>query len=235
MVNIKKSDKAPFVIYADLEWLIKKTDGCKNNLENSFTTKAGEHLPSCFSMSTIPSFKNIKNKPDVYRCEDCTLKFCKSLREHSIMIIHLKIKKMKLLTKKQQKLYENANICYICKEKFENKYGKDKKCHKVRDHCHYTREYGGAAHSICNLNYSIHKKLPITFYNESNYNYHFIITDLTEEFEKHFPCFGESPRGLVEPRDRILVKGYGFLFFAKNMGKNVRKNVRKNISKILSS
>ena len=27
---------------------------------------------------------------------------------------------MKLLTKEQQESYENAKICYICKEKFEN-------------------------------------------------------------------------------------------------------------------
>ena len=40
-------------------------------------------------------------------------------------------------------------ICYICNEQFENKYLKDKKYFKVRDHCHYTGEYRGAAHSIC--------------------------------------------------------------------------------------
>ena len=33
---------------------------------------------------------------------------------------------MKLLTKEQQESYKNANICYICKERFENKYLKDK-------------------------------------------------------------------------------------------------------------
>ena len=27
----QKSDKAPFIIYADLEYLIEKIDGCKNN------------------------------------------------------------------------------------------------------------------------------------------------------------------------------------------------------------
>ena len=48
---------------------------------------------------------------------------------------------MKFLTKEQQESYENAKVCYICKEKFENKYGKDKKYSKVRDHCHYTGEY----------------------------------------------------------------------------------------------
>ena len=30
----RKSDKAPFVIYADLEFMIEKIDGCKNNPEN---------------------------------------------------------------------------------------------------------------------------------------------------------------------------------------------------------
>ena len=35
----QKSDKAPFIIYADLECIIEKIDGCKNNSENSSTTK----------------------------------------------------------------------------------------------------------------------------------------------------------------------------------------------------
>ena len=35
----QKSDKAPFITYADLECLIEKTDRCKNNPENSSTTK----------------------------------------------------------------------------------------------------------------------------------------------------------------------------------------------------
>ena len=34
---------------------------------------------------------------------------------------------MKLLKKEQQESYENAKICYICKEQFENEYVTDKK------------------------------------------------------------------------------------------------------------
>ena len=74
-------------------------------------------------------------------------KFCEVLRDHTIKIINFKKKKMES--------YENAKICYICKEKFENKYLKDKKYQKVKDHCHYTGEYIGAAHSISNLKYSV--------------------------------------------------------------------------------
>ena len=34
----------------------------------------------------------------------------------------------------------------------------------------------------------------------------------------------------VQPRDRIFVKGYGFLSFAKNMDRNIGKNICKNLS-----
>ena len=32
----------------------------------------------------------------------------------------------------------------------------------------------------------------------------------------------------VQPRDRVFVKGYKFLPFAKNMGRNICKNISKN-------
>ena len=43
----KKSDKAAFVVYANLECLTEKIDGCKNNPENSYTTKLGKHIRFC--------------------------------------------------------------------------------------------------------------------------------------------------------------------------------------------
>ena len=78
-------------------------------------------------------------------------------------IINFEKKKIKLITKEQQESYENTKICYICKKKIENKYLKDKKYRKVRDHCHYIGEYRGAAHSICNLKHSAPKNFPIVF------------------------------------------------------------------------
>ena len=60
-------------------------------------------------------------------------------------------------------------------KKIKDEHAKDKKCCKVRDHCHYTGEYRGAGHSICYLKYSASRKVPIVFHNESNYDYGFII------------------------------------------------------------
>ena len=58
----EKSDKVPFIIYADLEFIIEKIDGCKSNPENSSTTKVSEHIPSGFLMYTTYSFRSIENK-----------------------------------------------------------------------------------------------------------------------------------------------------------------------------
>ena len=37
-------------------------------------------------------------------------------------------------------------------------------------------------------------------------------------------------RYLVQPRDRIFTKGYGFLSFAKNMGRIIGKIISKHLS-----
>ena len=69
---------------------------------------------------------------------------------------------------------------------------KIKKYCRVRDHSHYTGNYRGAAHSICDLKYSIPKDIPIVFHDGSNYDYHIIIRELAEKFGKQFTCLGEN-------------------------------------------
>ena len=56
----------------------------------------------------------------------------------------------------QKKSYENAKICYICKRILKKNMVKKFFC-KVGDLCHYTNEYRGTSHSICNLKYSMHR------------------------------------------------------------------------------
>ena len=91
---------------------------------------------------------------------------------------------------KEEKIYHNKQkICYICKKEFSNN---EKKNYKVRDHCHYTGKYRGAAHNICNFRYKVPKEIPIVFHNGSIYDYHFIIKELVKEFEGNFECLGKN-------------------------------------------
>ena len=45
---------------------------------------------------------------------------------------------------------------------------------------------------VLRIAYVIKKKISIVFHNESNYDYHFIIKELAEEFKKQFTCLGEN-------------------------------------------
>ena len=86
----QKSDKASFIIYAHLKCIIEKINRCKNNPENSSTTKISKHIPSGFSISAISSTKSIENKHDIYRRKDCMKKFCEFFRELAMKVIHLR-------------------------------------------------------------------------------------------------------------------------------------------------
>ena len=76
--------------------------------------------------------------------------------------------------KEEEKMHNKQKFCYICKKGFSTDDG-NKKWFKVKDHCHYTGKYRGAAHDICNLRYIIPEEIPVVFHNGSTYDYHFII------------------------------------------------------------
>ena len=121
--------------------------------------------------------------------------FCKNLKDQTIKIINYEKKKIIPLTDEEKEVHENQKICYICEKEFctdKNNEKEFKLKQKVRDHCHYTGKYRGAAHSICNLNYKIPKEIPVVFHNGSTYDYHFIIKQLVKEFKGNFDCLGEK-------------------------------------------
>ena len=110
----EKSMKVPFIIYADLESLLEKMNTCYNNLERSSTTKINKHTPSGYSLFTQCSFDTIKNKLDHYRGKSCIKNFCLDLREHATKIINYEKKEMIPLTKEENKIHNEQNVCYIC-------------------------------------------------------------------------------------------------------------------------
>ena len=89
-------------------------------------------------------------------------------------------------------------MLYIYKKEFNNNVATEssslerKKQQKVKDHCHYTGKYRGAAHNICNLRNKVPKEIPVVFHNGSTYDYHFVIKELVKEFYGNFDCLGEN-------------------------------------------
>ena len=73
---------------------------------------------------------------------------------------------MLLLTIEESKLYHEQKVCHTCKKEF-NADDND----KVRDLCHYTGKYTGAAHYICNLRYKTPKEFSAVFHNACTYDY----------------------------------------------------------------
>ena len=108
-------------------------------------------------------------------------------------IINHEKKEMIPLTKEENKSYKNKKAGHICEEKFcvdihDESYTNRK---KVKNHCHYTGKFTGAAHSKCNLNYKVPKDIPIIIHNAS-YDTHFIINQLAKEFKGKLDCIGEG-------------------------------------------
>ena len=229
----EKYIKLPFVVYADLECLLEKMSTCYNNPEKSSTTKINKHTPSGYSIFTYCSFDKAKNKLNYYRGEDCMKKFCKDLREHATKIINYEKKDMIPLTKKEEKKHNNQKVCYICKKEFDTS---DKKHHKVRDHCHYSGKYRGAAHNICNLRYKIPKEIPLVFHNGSTYDYHFIIKELVKEFDgentEKYITFSVPIKKKIENKDIEITYKIKFInsyrFMATSLSRSV-DNLTENI------
>ena len=144
---------------------------------------------------------------------------CEYLREHAIKIINFKKEKMKLSINEQQNSETQKPAIFV--RKTDDKHATDEKYRKVGDHCHYTGEYRGAARSIYNLKYSVPKEIPIVFHNGSNDDYHFIIKEFAEEFEKQFTCLGEN----IEKYTTFSVPIEKDVRITDKNGEKIRKNI----------
>ena len=103
--------------------------------------------------------------------EDISKRFIDSI-EYEIRSIYrkFKFKKKIKMTCKDEIAFQNAKTCHICDQKLDND--------KVRDHCHLTGKYRGAAHDYCNKNYQIPKLFPVIFHNLTGYDSHIFIKNL---------------------------------------------------------
>ena len=77
-----------------------------------------------------------------------------------------------IMSEKEEHLFQQSNSCWICKKLIDN----DEE--KVRDHCHVTGKFRGAAHWNCNINFQLTKKVPVIFHILRGYDSHLIFHEL---------------------------------------------------------
>ena len=73
---------------------------------------------------------------------------------------------------------------------------------KIRDHCHVTGKFRGAAHWDCNINFKLTKKVPVTFQNLRGYD----ISLIFNEFDKFDVKIKVIPNGLEKYMAFFLIK-----------------------------
>ena len=183
--NHKKRLPVPFVIYADFEALTRKIDSCSPKGDKSYTQAYQKHEPSGFGFKVVCHYDQKYSKPAViYRGENVIEKFIQHLfREvkDCQKVISEKAKRRLVMTKSDEKDFQNAKKCWIC----QKRYKADE--NPVRDHCHITGKYRGSAHNICNLKLQISAeriKIPVIFHNLKGYDSHFIIEKLGDIMEE---------------------------------------------------
>ena len=92
-------------------------------------------------------------------------KYCKKIRNKHF-------NKNLIMNVEEEYLFQKSNSCWICGKLIDH----DEE--KVRDHCHISGKFRGAAHWDCNINFQLTKKIPVIFHNLRGYDSHLIFCEL---------------------------------------------------------
>ena len=163
--NWERMMHIPVVCYADFESILKPC------LEGN---KTHEHIPCRFCFHLVSPF--LEMDPVLKRAEneinELPQDFIRKLISR-VKKAHLSLPKKEMipLSQEEWKKFHESEVCWLCRKKFGEK-------PKVRDHCHFTGKFRGAAHQSCNLKFQRPKFTPVFFHNLQNYDAHLFVRAL---------------------------------------------------------
>ncbi|CAB3982135.1 Gastrula zinc finger [Paramuricea clavata] len=176
--NHRNSMPVPFVIYADFESILvpeEKNDKSENSEDESRTNRYQTHQACSFGLKTVCHYDDKYSgeyKSYVGKAANVFLKTVLREAARCRQQVNNIFKKKMEITPKQEGEFQVAKDCSIC----GGELGED----RVRDHCHVTGKYRGAAHNICNLKYRITWKVPVVFHNLRGYDSHLIMPEIED-------------------------------------------------------
>ena len=160
--NYKDLLTRPFIVYADFEASLIKT--------NRTDGKTHRHTPNSAAFHLVCTFDNTRNEYHKFKGQDCAVQMITKLMEISDTCIEeMRTNCAMTLSKEDKKDFHNAQTCYLCNGEYT------KTNYKVRDHDHRTGEYRGACHNKCNILYYSNRYLPVFFHNLKGYDAHHIL------------------------------------------------------------
>ena len=214
----------PLTIYADFECFTIPVNSCQPNPNKSYTQGYQKHEPSgyCLYLKGLDGL-NFNFKPIVYTKktsdEDISKRFIKHVIKltHQIYQEYYSKPKPYNLTSQEEKDFQSARHCHTCEKKLFRDEGTGKIL-KVRDHCHFTGEYRGAAHNECNLKCKKPLILPVIFHNLQSYDSRLFIKQLAK-VSGDLSCIPSTEEKYISFSKKIVVDHY----FSKKMGKLLPK------------
>ena len=213
--NHHKQFLAPFVIYADFEALTTKIEGPELDPSVSSTQRTQLH-ETCSYCYVVVRCDGKTETPVEYRGPDAAEHFLRAIQaeEHKIkdvLATPLKI----LMTQEDMQNHKAATNCHICEKLLNGD--------SVRDHCHITRKYRGAAHKACNLKLRLEPwktPIPVVFHNLRGYDSHLLmqaisrvmgkVSCIPNNMEKYISFslgqlrFIDSAQFLLAPLDKLV-------------------------------
>ena len=213
--NHIRSQKMPFAIYADFESLVEPISGCQPNPEKCFTNQFQKHKPCGFCYHIKCSFDEKLSKTVTYRMKnedsDISQIFVEMIEDDITRIQNIP-KKPLVMTQNNCKDFNESTKCWICKGEFEDDSpsgnpSKAREDKKVRDHCHFTGKYRGAAHNSCNLRYRKPWFTPVIFHNLQNYDAHLFVKNLGKT-EGDIRCIPNNEEKYISFTKKIVVGCY---------------------------
>lgn len=183
--NYKNQIKIPFIVYADTESLLKEPETEVFNPD--YSTHAYQHH-EMHSIGYHFKCENDESKSYYasYRGANCAEWFMEELKKIANEVFEfLEDKKpMNVLSDEEERAFNESNVCHICKKSFMNEQTETDMI-RVRDHCHITGLYRGAAHQSCNLKYQISRNIPVVMHNFSGYDSHLLVRKLGSNKQIH--------------------------------------------------
>lgn len=174
--NYPKQLQVPFIIYADLESILKKPEKRCSESESTFAYQ--EHEAHSIGYYLKCTYDDSRSYYRSNRGKNCIRWFVREIHRIARDIEPILNRVVPLnMTLEDEVFFIVSDDCHICGEMYVDT------DIRVRDHSHLTGKYRGSAHSNCNLQYKDSRKIPVVFHNLSNYDAHFIVKALAKGFK----------------------------------------------------